>query len=711
VPESDGASGHTQGVARTAEGERHAVADVDERALDDLCVDTIRTLSMDAVQRARSGHPGTPMALAPLAYVLFTRVLRHHPREPDWPDRDRFVLSAGHASMLLYSALHLTGYDLTLADIESFRQIESPCAGHPERGDAPGIEMTTGPLGQGVSGCVGLALAERMLAARFNRDGHRLVDHHTFAIASDGDLMEGVAAEASSLAGHLGLGRLIVFYDDNHITIEGDTALTFSEDVRRRYEAYGWQVIDLGEDLRLDSLERAAHEAMADEERPSLVILRTRIAPGSPNRQDTAKAHGEPLGEEEVRLTKDAYGWDFDEPFHVPDEVRERFAECLERGGELAEEWHERAASYQRANPELWEEFEQVIEGRLPAHWDADPPRFEPAAGSIATRKASGAAIQWAARAIPHLVGGSADLGGSNVTPVDGAGSVGPGSFEGRNLHFGVREHAMGAVVNGLVLHGLRAYGGTFLIFSDYMRPAIRLAALMRIPSIFVFTHDSIGLGEDGPTHQPVEQLPGLRGVPNLNVVRPADANEAVLAWRFALEQRETPCALALTRQGVPVLDPALVPDDAVERGAYVLRDGASPGGRVPQVVLLATGSEVHPTLRAAELLEREGVAARVVSMPCLDRFAEQDRRVRDAVLPPACRARVAVEAASPLGWERWVGEDGEVIGMTTFGASAPAEVMFEEFGFAPERIAARAREVLERVGGQGSAPAALADG
>jgi len=679
-------------------GER--VATVDERALDELCVDTIRTLSMDAVERAQSGHPGTPMALAPLAYVLFTRVMRHNPRSPQWLDRDRFVLSAGHASMLLYASLHLSGYDVTLGDIERFRQIDSPCAGHPERGDAPGIEMTTGPLGQGISGCVGLALGERMLAARFNRDGHRLIDHHTFAVVSDGDLMEGVASEACSLASHLGLGRLIAFYDDNHITIEGDTALAFSEDVRRRFEAYGWQVIELGEDLRLDTLEGAARAAMAEEERPSLVILRTHIAPGSPNKQDTAKAHGEPLGEEEVRLTKRAYGWEHDEPFHVPDEVRERFAACLERGAELEAEWHERADAYREAHPELWEQFERVVDGRLPAGWDADPPRFDPSAGPLATRKASSAAIQWAARRIPHLVGGSADLGNSNLTLIQGGGSVARGSYDGRNLHFGVREHAMGAIVDGLVLHGLRAYSGTFLIFSDYMRPAIRLAALMAIPSIFVFTHDSIGLGEDGPTHQPIEQLASLRVMPNLYVVRPADANESVLAWRFALAQEETPCALAFTRQGIPVLDPALVPDDAVERGAYVLREASPLDDGGPDVLLLATGSEVHPCLRAAELLEQEGIGARVVSMPCLDRFAEQDRSVRDAVLPPACRARVAVEAASPLGWERWVGENGEVVGMTTFGASAPAKVLFEEFGFAPERIAARARAVVERVAG-----------
>ncbi|CAA9507118.1 MAG: Transketolase [uncultured Solirubrobacterales bacterium] len=664
--------------------------------LEDLCVDTIRTLSMDAVERAKSGHPGTPMALAPLAHVLFTRVMRHHPRAPGWPDRDRFILSAGHASMLLYSILHLTGYEWSLEDLEGFRQIESPCAGHPERGDAPGIEMTTGPLGQGISSSVGLALAERMLAARFNREGHEIVDHRTFVIASDGDLMEGVASEACSLAGHLGLGRLIVFYDDNHITIDGDTSLAFSEDTAARFEAYGWQVVEVGEDLRLDTLEAAAREAMAETERPSLVVVRTHIAPGAPTKQDTSAAHGAPLGEEEVRLAKESYGWPSQEPFHVPGEVRERYAACLERGAEFEAEWRERAEAYREAHPELWSEFERLVEGRLPERWDADPPRFGPDDGAVATRKASGGALQWAAGVIPQIVGGSADLGESNVTLIQGGGSVEPGDFGGRNLHFGVREHAMGAIVNGLTLHGLRGYASTFLIFSDYMRPSIRLAALMAIPSLFVFTHDSIGLGEDGPTHQPVEQLPALRAIPNLYVVRPADANETVLAWRFALAQSETPTALALSRQGLPVLDPELVPADAVERGAYVLRDGSRPE---PDAVLMATGSEVHPCLAAAELLEGEGIATRVVSMPCPERFAEGDREERDSILPPACRARVAVEAASPFGWHRWVGEDGDVVAMETFGASAPAKVLFEEFGFAPEQIAERARAVLERLG------------
>ena len=489
--------------------------------LDRLCVDTIRTLSMDAVERASSGHPGTPMALAPLAYVLFTRVMRHDPRTPGWPDRDRFVLSAGHASMLLYSLLHLTGYDLTLGDIERFRQIDSPCAGHPERGDAPGIEMTTGPLGQGISSAVGMALAERMLAARFNRGGHALVDHRTFVIASDGDLMEGVASEACSLAGHLGLGRLVVFYDDNRITIDGETSIAFTENVRGRFEAYGWQVIELGEEERLDALEDAARAAMADEQRPALVILRTHIAPGAPRKQDTPGAHGSPLGAEEVRLTKQAYGWPSADDFHVPAAVRERFASCLERGAELSDEWIRRADAYRAAYPEPWSEFQRIVEARLPPGWDADPPRFDPGAGAVATRKAAGAALQWAAAAIPELAGGSADLGESNATLIKGGGSVARGTFAGRNVHFGVREHAMGAVVNGMTLHGLRGYASTFLIFSDYLRPSIRLAALMAIPSIFVFTHDSIGVGEDGPTHQPIEHLASLRAMPNLDVDPP----------------------------------------------------------------------------------------------------------------------------------------------------------------------------------------------
>jgi transketolase len=649
--------------------------------LDELCVNTIRTLSMDAVQQANSGHPGTPMALAPVAYLLYTRIMRHSPEHPDWPARDRFVLSAGHASMLLYSILHLTGYGVGLDDIKRFRQLHSPAAGHPEYGHAPGIETTTGPLGQGLSTAVGLALGERMLAARFNS---KLVEHFTYVIASDGDLEEGIASEASSLAGHLGLGRLIAFYDDNHISIEGDTALAFSEDVGARYRAYGWHVQDLGEDLALDTIEEAVTAAQHEPGRPSLIILRTHIAPGSPNKQDTHEAHGAPLGDEEVRLTKRNYGWPSEEPFYIPDEALERFRAAVPRGRALHAEWQERfQASADSA------ELERML-ARTPPHLPAAP-RKGPDAGMIATRKASNEVIQWAAANVPELVGGSADLAPSTLTLIKDAGSVEAGDYRGRNLHFGIREHGMGAIVNGLTLQGFRAYGATFLIFSDYMKAAIRIAAIMRIPSIFVFTHDSIGLGEDGPTHQPIEQLAALRATPNIDVIRPAGFNETALAWRHALTQTDRPTAIALSRQGLPVWDPAGVPDDAITRGAYVLRDSDGE----PDLILMGTGSEVHQAHEAVKLLEADGVNTRLVSMPCLDRFAEQDAGYRDSVLPPACRARVAVEAASPLGWHRWVGENGDVIAMEGFGASAPAKALYEHFGFTGAQIAERARGVL----------------
>jgi transketolase len=666
----------------------------DRSAVDKLSVDTIRTLSMDAVQKANSGHPGTPMALAPIAYVLYTRIMRHSPQEPEWPDRDRFVLSAGHASMLLYSILHLTGYGISLDDLKNFRQLGSPTAGHPEYGDAPGIEATTGPLGQGISMCAGLALAERMLAARFNRDGHEIVDHFTYTIASDGDLQEGVASEACSLAGHLGLGRLIAFYDDNHISIEGDTQLSFSEDVGKRFEAYGWHVLNLGEDVELDSIEGAVREAQEVEDRPSLIIVRTHIAPGSPNKQDTHEAHGAPLGDEEIKLTKQAYGWPSEEPFFIPDEVLEHYREAVGERAAAAAEWHERFEAYRSAHPDLAAEFERMMQRRLPEGWDSEVPRKGPDAGMIATRKASNEVIQWAASRVPELVGGSADLAPSTLTLIDGGGDVQKGSYEGRNLHFGIREHGMGAVVNGLTLHGFRAYGATFLIFSDYMKAAIRLAAVMHQPSIFVFTHDSIGLGEDGPTHQPIEQLATLRATPNLNVIRPAGFNETALAWQHAIETTDRPTCMALSRQGLPVWDPSGVPADAVRRGAYVLKD--SDGD--PELILMGTGSEVHIAHEAAKLLEEDGIRVRLVSMPCLDRFVEQDQAYRDSVLPPACRARVAVEAASPLGWHRWVGDEGDVVAMEGFGASAPAKQLYEHFGFTGAKVAARARAVLERV-------------
>ena len=666
--------------------------------LDELCINTIRTLSMDAVEKAKSGHPGAPMALAPVAYLLYTRVMNHNPANADWFDRDRFVLSAGHASMLLYSSLYLSGYGLTLEDLERFRQLGSPTAGHPERLDAAGIEATTGPLGQGISMAVGLALAEAMLAARYNRPGHDLIDHRTFTIASDGDIQEGVASEACSLAGHLGLGKLVAFYDNNHIQLAGETSMAFSEDVGKRFDAYGWHVQDLGEDLALDAIEQAIAAAGEVPDRPSLIMLRTHIGFGSPNKQDTEKAHGSPLGEEEVRLTKEGYGWDPDAQFLVPDGVRAHFEEAAgARGARAEEDWSARAEAYRAEHPELWDELSLVMEGRLPAGWDADVPKFRPEDGMVATRKASQKVIQWAAAQVPHLVSGSADLEPSTLTLIDDGGSVSKGDYSGRNVHYGVREHGMGAIVNGLCLHGLKAFGSTFFTFSDYMKGAIRLAALQHLPSIFVFTHDSIGLGEDGPTHQPIEQLAHLRATPNLYMVRPAGGNETALAWRFAIEQETTPVAFALSRQGLPVWNPSGVPDDAIHRGAYVLRYSFKESD--PDLILIGTGSELHICTAAADLLEAEGLATRVVSAPCLERFAEQDDEYRDSVLPPHVRARVSVEAASTFGWGTWTTEDGEAIGMTGFGASGTQKDLYEHFGFTPEKVAARARAVLERLG------------
>ena len=662
--------------------------------LDQLCVNTIRTLSMDAVQKANSGHPGTPMALAPITYVLYTRVMKHNPEDPDWFDRDRFVLSAGHASMLLYSMLYLTGYGLELEDLKNFRQLGSPTAGHPEYGHAAGIETTTGPLGQGISNSVGLALAERMWAARLNTDDHEVVDHYTYTIASDGDLQEGVASEACSLAGHLGLGRLIAFYDDNHISIEGDTSLSFSEDVGKRFEAYGWHVQNLGEDLDLGRIEAAIDEAKSVSGRPSLIIVRTHIAPGSPNKQDTEEAHGAPLGEEEVKLTKEVYGWPTDEPFHVPEEALAHFRQAIDRGREAESEWKERYDAWANDNSEPAALLERALRRELPEGWDSDLPKFEPADGNIATRKASNKVIQWAAGAVPELLGGSADLAPSTLTLIDDGGDVSAGEYAGRNLHFGIREHGMGAVVNGLTLHGFRAYGATFLIFSDYMKASIRLAAVMGIPSTFVFTHDSIGLGEDGPTHQPIEQLAALRATPNVDVVRPAGGNETARAWRHALRQTDRPTVMALSRQGLPSWNPSGVPLDAIERGAYVLRESYK--GADPDLILIATGSEVHICTAAADLLEADGIATRVVSAPCLDRFAEQDQAYRDEVLPPACTARISVEAAATFGWDRWVGDAGLAVGLDRFGASAPQKDLYEHFGFTPEAIADHGRKVAK---------------
>ena len=691
---------------------------------EELCINTIRTLSIDAVQKANSGHPGLPMGAATMAYVLWTRYLRYNPRNPQWPDRDRFVLSAGHGSMLLYSLLYLTGYDLTLDDIKQFRQWQSKTPGHPEHGLTPGVEVTTGPLGQGFGNSVGLAMAERWLAAKFNRPGHTVIDHYTYVIASDGDMMEGVASEAASLAGHFGLSRLIVLYDSNEVTLSATTNVTFSEDVGARFAAYGWHVqrID-GQDSK--AVEAALQAARAIEDRPSLIVARTHLGYGSPHRQDTYKAHGEALGEEEVRLTKRAYGWPEDPPFYVPEEALQAFRGAVPQGAAMEAAWNKRMEAYRAAYPDLAGELQRILAGELPAGWEGRMPSFEAKDKPLATREAFGAILNALAPIIPNLMGGSADLDPSTHTmmkgqgdferPVDGDGSGAPGGapkaqgtaggvwgYAGRNIHFGVREHAMGAILTGLALHGgPLPYGGTFLTFSDYMRPAVRLAALSEAHVIYVWTHDSIALGEDGPTHQPVEHLPALRAIPNLVLMRPADAAETVEAWRIALQRRNGPVALVLTRQKLPVLDRSvLAPAAGVARGAYVLTDGAAAGSgaAAPEVIVMATGSEVSLALSAHEQLSTQGIRSRVVSMPSWELFEAQPQEYRDAVLPPSVRARVSVEAASPLGWERYVGTDGAVIGVSRFGASAPGAVVMREYGFTPDHVAETARAVLARV-------------
>jgi transketolase len=676
----------------------HAAEAARDTELEELCINTIRTLSMDAVQKANSGHPGTPMALAPLAYLLWTRHLRHNPTDPNWPDRDRFVLSAGHASMLLYSLLHLTGYDLTLDDLRNFRQWESRTPGHPEYGHTPGVETTTGPLGQGFANGVGMAIAERHLAALYNRDGHAVVDHHVYVICSDGDLMEGVASEAASLAGHLRLGKLIYFWDDNRITIEGDTDLAFSEDVEQRFGAYGWHTQRVEDGNDLDALDAAIRAAQADD-RPSLISVRTVIGYGSPNKAGSEEAHGSPLGADEVRLTKENLGWPTEPAFHVPDEALREMRRAVERGQQMQREWKQRWDAYAAAHPDAASSLSTALEGSLPDGWDADLPTYTADDKPIATRVASGEALNAIARRVPWLIGGSADLAPSNNTTIKGEGSFSAADPAARNMHFGVREHAMGSILNGMALHGgVRPFGATFMIFSDYMRPPIRLAALMQQPTIYVFTHDSVGLGEDGPTHQPIEQIPALRAIPGLVDLRPADPAETVEAWRFAMESGE-PVFLALTRQAVPHLDrQALAGARGLRRGAYIL---AEADGGEPEVILIASGSEVSVVLEARERLQADGVPTRVVSMPSWALFAREPAEYQDEVLPPAVEARVAVEAASPMGWHRWVGSRGEVIGISHFGASAPAQEVFRQLGFSVENVADVAQRV--RGGGRGA--------
>ena len=633
------------------------------------------------------------MALAPAAYVLWHRFLKHDPRHPDWPDRDRFVLSCGHASMLLYSLLHLSGYDVSLDDLRAFRQWGSRTPGHPERGHTPGVETTTGPLGQGVGNAVGMAIAERLLAEHFNRPGHRIIDHRTWAFVSDGDLMEGVSHEAASLAGHLRLGKLTLIYDDNHITIDGDTALSFSEDVRLRFEGYGWHVIRVGDGNDLAAIAGACEAAIAEPTRPTIVILRTYIADPAPTKRNTSKAHGEPLGAEEVRRTKEIMGWPDEPRFYVPEEALDHWREAVSRGAALEAEWRARLAAYAADDPEAARELERWLSGALPDGWDAALPAIAPDQGPLATRQASGLALQAIAAAVPNLVGGSADLGGSTGTTLKQGGTFGPGTT-GRTFHWGVREHGMAACLNGIAAHGgLRGFGSTFLVFSDYMKPAIRLAAIMRLPVIYIGTHDSIGVGEDGPTHQPIEHLAMLRAIPNLVVLRPADATETVEAWRVAMARTVGPTLLVLTRQKLPVFDRSTLGAAAgTAHGAYVLQD--APGGN-PQAILVATGSEVHVALAAAKLLQADRVRVRVVSMPSWELFAAQPEAYRNEVLPPGVRVRLGIEAASAFGWERWVGNDGAMLAMEGFGASAPGDRLFEEFKFTPARAAAIVRQLL----------------
>lgn len=680
--------------------------------LDRRCIDTIRFLAADMVQQANSGHPGLPMGAAAMAYVLWTRHLRHNPTDPHWPNRDRFVLSAGHGSALLYALLHLTGYDLPLEELRAFRQWESRTPGHPELHCTPGVEMTTGPLGQGISHAVGMAIAEAHLAARFNRPAFPLIDHFTYVLASDGDLMEGVSAEACALAGHLRLGKLIVLYDDNRVSLAGSTSLAFTEDVAARFRAYGWQVLQVPDGYNLEAVDAALRLAKADLTRPSLLMVRTVLGYGAPRKQGTFHAHGAPLGAEELRAAKEAAGWPVEAPFLVPTEVQEHMRAALDVGRQQEQSWEELRARYGAAYPEQARELERRLRRELPHGWEEGLPSFEPAQGPMPTRRASEVVLQDLGKRIPELMGGSADLNPSTLSwlkgegdfqapahqPEDRQGAVGgPWGYEGRNLHFGVREHAMGTIAGGLALHGgILPYTATFLVFSDYMRPPMRLAALQGLQVVYLFTHDSIGVGEDGPTHQPVEQLMGLRTVPRLDVIRPADANETVEAWRAALRRKDGPTAIVLTRQAVPILDrKECAPASGLLRGGYVLWQS---GDGLPEVMLIGTGSEVALALAAGRRLAEQGIRVRVVSLPCWELFERQPADYRESVLPPSVRARVSVEAGVRLGWERYLGYEGIAIGVDRFGASAPAEVLYARYGLTVDAVVRAALDVRERL-------------
>jgi len=662
-----------------------------QRELDLACVQLIRTLSIDAVQQANSGHPGLPLGAAPMAYALWQRHLAHNPADPQWPNRDRFVLSAGHGSMLLYSLLHLSGYDLPLSELQRFRQWESKTPGHPEYHWTPGVEATTGPLGQGSANAVGMAIAEAVLAQRYNRPGHAIVDHWTYALVSDGDLMEGISAEAASLAAHLGLGKLVYLYDSNRVSLDGPLALSFSEDVAKRYEAYGWHVQRVEDgDRDLEAIDAALRAARAETKRPSLIIVNTTIGFGSPNKQGTSKAHGAPLGADEVKATKRALGCDPERSFDLPAAPLAELRSARERGAKAQADWQQRFAAWSKAHPELAAEWASAQRGELPAGWDEALPSFK-AGQDPATREAGGKAIQALAARIPWLIGGDADLSESTKTAIEGSSDFRASGGGGRNLRYGVREHAMGAIANGIAYHGgLRSYTATFFVFSDYMRPAMRLAAMNHLPVTFVFTHDSVAVGEDGPTHQPVEHLAALRAMPNLHVLRPADANETSEAWRYAMKRGDGPCVLVLSRQKLPVLEGKAA---GLARGAYVLREPANGSARA---LLIASGSEVHVALKAQELLAAEGIAARVVSMPCWEAFAAQSESYRESVLPAAIRARVSIEAGATFGWERWVGSSGKALGIDRYGASAPGNVVLEKLGMTAENAARLVRAQLE---------------
>jgi transketolase len=664
--------------------------------IEQLSINAIRTLSIDAIEKANSGHPGMPMGAAPMAYTLWTQFMNHNPKNPEWFNRDRFVLSAGHGSMLLYSLLHISGYDLSMDDIKNFRQWGSKTPGHPEFRHTPGVDATTGPLGQGIAMAVGMAMAERHLAGKYNQPGFDLIDHYTYSICGDGDLMEGVSAEAASLAAHLRLGKLVVLYDSNDISLDGELDRAFTESVEGRFKSYGWQVIRVEDGNDIKEISRALSEAQSDLNRPTLIEVKTTIGYGSPNRSGTSGVHGSPLGSEETRLTKEAYKWTFEQDFHVPDEVYQHFKKSvLDRGERVELEFNHLLAEYESAYPELASELKTAIKGELPRGWDKDIPVYE-TGKALASRASSGEALNAIAKNLPFFFGGSADLAGSNKTLIKGSADFTHEDYSGRNIWFGVREFAMGAALNGLALHGgVKVYGGTFFVFSDYLRPAIRLAALMQLPVTYVFTHDSIAVGEDGPTHEPIEQLPSLRAMPGLDVVRPADGNETAAAWRLAIESTHTPTALVLTRQDLPTMDSTKeLAYEGVKKGAYVVSKATKD---VPDALLLASGSEVGLAVEAQRALNEDGISVSVVSMPSWYRFEQQSKEYKESVIPKNIKKRLGIEMATPLGWERYVGDEGEVIGIHTFGASAPGEIVMKEYGFSVENVVKRTKELIHR--------------